>query len=326
MTDALLLTIPLVILFTLVSGYHAGIEMAAYRFNRARLRLRRLEGESKAELLGRMIMDKPQGFIGMTLIGTNLSVYLATMVVTRFYKQAPVPDRWAEVVATATLTPILFLFAEVVPKTVMGLHADWFLYRTARLLQVISWILKPFVWIINGLSRLVSRGGQGDTIYEFNRSRVKDYLVTSATRGELGHLEGAMIENAIELRHRRVEQAIIPTNRVNTVFLHATREQVEALSQESTHRRFPVVDDRGKMIGVINIVEILLEVDGDIDLVKLTRRLPEIRHDRTVFEALSQLRGSKTYMAAVVDDQGNQLGIVTVKDLVQLVVGKWSTW
>lgn len=325
MTGAVLRDIFMVIVAVLLSGYYSGSEMAAYSLNRARLRLLRLKGHHKAQWLGKMVQDRPEAFIAMILVANNIVNYLASLYMTRLFSRGY--PQYAEYYATAVLVPILFLFGESTPKSIMVRHADAFMYRTTGFLRLTTILLKPLTLPLEWLQRLLvsGPGRRQRSYFEFSRSRVHQYLLGSAAQGELADLHGHITENVIALREKTVRDVRIPLNRVATLRDDFDYDTVERMARQYTYRRLPVVKD-GEVLGVVNVVEALLDGPDAFDKQESIRDIPTISEDKSVFYALQELRRARTHLAASVTGDGQVTGLVWVKDLVQMVVGELRTW
>ena len=155
------------------------------------------------------------------------------------------------------------------------------------------------------------------------RQRVADLLREGVSVGVLSESQTAMVDRALLLRERNVTMEMVAWKDVVTVSTTATADDVESLTDDHPHTRFPVIDDEGHVAGVVSTHDLMLHRNKGVD--ELSRDALLIEHSLTVQVALAYLRDNSRSMAIILKD-GMPVGIVTMKDLVEVLVGELTDW
>jgi CBS domain containing-hemolysin-like protein len=318
--------IVLIIACVLFSGYFSGVETGYYRLNRVRLRYY-LEENLPAAVRLHEIIRHPQDFLIFTLTAQNLFNFSATFVCTKLFE--PAWHHQAEFIATLVLSLPLFIFGEMVPKEVYRRASDVLMYRGTRVLWWASKLAYPAVAVLKRvlwLATLFARKGAppGDVLLE--RQRLRHYFTASAEEGVLTDYQSTMARNIMKLRETRVDRVMVPADQVITVKIDATLEDCRILGLVTHFRRLPAVDRDGKMPGVVNFIDVLAHPGGPFDLRQYLRKPQLLPRSTPVTEALNLLKRAGQPMGFVTDDAGNIIGILTVKDLVEEIVGDLGAW
>ena len=318
----IMLVLPLLVLLGVVScGYFASMEIGAYCVNKLRLRMRAEEGDVKARALAGLLED-PQVFVTALLIGTNASVYLATVSLTQLGRIRG--WEFPSLTATLVLAPVLLVFAEAIPKNILRRNAEVLLYRMVR---VTRWAMTVPLPVARVLSKLIPLGERGVHSWGerfFSRQRLKYLLMESTEEGVLTPYQNVIAENILSLRDLRVRSVMIPLSRVAAVEEEAGNERVVELVRRYNFSRFPVYrGQKWRVVGVINVLDALgqeFSVRGSV------RDAPVLSPWDTVASALHELRVAKQPMGIVSDGTGRAVGLVTMKDLVEEIVGELAEW
>jgi len=320
----------------LLAALANGVETGLYRLNRIRLRLRIESGDRRASILQRMVEDL-RGMIIVCLVGTNASEFIVTAVVTGLVASAGwvESDLGVELLTTAILTPILFVFGTVIPKSLFTAEADHWLYGLARPLSASHWMVRKsgLVAALNGISntivRLMRCSETEATTDPFQpRQRLRAILSEGAAEGVISGYQHELASKVLEMRERPVRDVMIPMARVAAVAADIRRETfIEELRRHS-FSRLPVWEGRrDNVVGIVHINDVLAAGGEGFDLAALMRRdFLKIPADTTVSQALLKLRKTRSAMAVVLDEKERAIGILTVKDLVEEIVGELSAW
>lgn len=319
------------------SGVYSAAETGMYCVSRLRLTVAAHRRQRPAITLSRLLEDRPS-LLAATLFGTNVANYLAPVCLAVLLVRLNTPEhgaeesaRRAEIYTTLILTPTIFIFGEVVPKNLFQRHADRFMLRVAGLLAVTRWFFE--VTGLIGLQRAVSRfmlrrSAVAPAPAAVMGSRVEMYqlLQESAAEGNLSKLQLLMMEQVNRLRHVSVASVMVPLAKVQMLEAHARRADIGALLRGSRHARMPVYElDRRQVVGVIHFLD-LADAPSEARVADLMRTIPRTTPDKTVLDVLTMLQRERRRIAAVMDAGDRCLGIVTVKDLVEEIVGELSAW
>ncbi len=320
-----------------LSAVFSGAETGMYTISRLRLLVAVHRKQRDAVLLQKLLADQP-GLLSTTLLGTNLANYLAPLCLTAIFLQAAEPgvnehvqEAKAELYTTLILTPIVFIFAELVPKNVYARHADRFLPRVARFLAIsrLFFRLTGIIQLQRVMSnymfrRLPHRAGAGTMLG--SRFEMFQLLREGAADGALSRTQVLMLERVHKLQTVQVAQTMVPLAQVEMLPAGATREDVEPTIRGTRHSRLPVFDgDRQSVVGIVHVLDILTS-PNDSPIEERARPSVNIGVRTTVLDALTRLQGERRRVGTIVDAAGRCVGIVTVKDLVEEIVGELAAW
>ncbi len=314
------------------SALYSGLETGVYQLNRVRLHLLVHREDRRAEMLNGL-MKRPNRVLGTLLIGNNAVNYLASMGITGLLGAAGFKD-WGVVLITAViLTPMLFVFGEVLPKDLFRRYTDRLTYRCARMLWLTQLVVRytglgPVIdWISHLIGRVlgVSHHRAAGAIHP--RRVVNQLMKEGIDRGLISDFQSEMIDRVLYPTEQTVRQAMIPWDRVTTVRVGMPPEAVWSLADRTSFGRLPIVDDAGRLHGVLYALDVLRQPpDATEPLEALRRSVTRLEPDTSLHQALRQMRAEHSAMAVVMSDDEVPRGIVTVKDLVEPITGDLMAW
>ena len=315
----------LVFLFALLEGFYSGAETGVYVLNRVRLRLRAEAGQPEATRLWTLLADLPS-LITTTLVGTNLCVFASSAIVTRLL-EPHTPN--AEYLTMLILSPLLFVFAEVVPKNLFSRHADLLMYRAGRFLQLSALAFRPLVVVLRGVTAIGRLGGgeEGKPVDPLrSRQRLLSLLLAGAEEGVLSPYQHDLAENILRVASVPVKSAAVPLAQVVMIDEPVLPERVVEALRTAEHARYPLRSPDGEVRMLVEVTSYLLAARNGGPSGAGLRPLTRLPADTPVPRALELLQRATDPMGLVVDDAGSPLGIVTVKDLVEEIVGELGEW
>ena len=311
-----------------LAGFHSGSETGFYCVNRLRLRLWAEKGRATAHML-QHLAAKPELTVSAMLLGTNIGVYLATVMFTARLKQTALAPR-ADLYSSLLMPPILLLFAEVAPKSLFQHHAEWLMYRAAWLLRVSVVLFHPFARLLQWMSKLpyvLTGRKQGPRRAIVTPDVFHFYLSEGAAQGVLSPFQRTMAENILRLKSVNVSAAMTPLRQVVAIGEDASCEELRNLFRGHRYSRIPVWrEGRDQVAGVVNVIDVAGVEGRECTVSDLVRQVESVRSGTSVAEALRTLRQAKQQFAVVTGDDGRALGIVTIKDLVEEIVGELQAW
>lgn len=315
----------ILLVMILGAGFYAGVETGAYCLSRLRLTVLVRHADRRARQASRLLKD-PAGVIAMTLVGHNLCVFAATVLLTNAFART----HHAELYATLILSPVLFVFAETTPKHLFARRADRLFYRAVAFIWLSKILFYPAIFLL----RWVSRFWQG--VLGGAPEHAQDFLMTPAQleflfaerqkTGQLSAYQKTLAVNIMRLSRLRVERAMVPMDKV--IAFEATDAVSTVLDAARDHpfTRYPVYkDEQLNVIGVINVVDLGLAPPESEDLVPLVKETVSVASTRSVLDVLHEMRSQYAMMAIVIHD-GAPAGIVTVKDLIEEIAGELAEW
>ena len=313
-----------------VSALFSAAETALTGASRGRMHQLEREGDPAAKRVNKLLDDQ-ETMIGAVLLGYNLINILASAVATEFITKS-IPGALGVAVATAVMTVLVLVFAEVLPKTIAISRADMVARALSAPMAVTVRGFGPIIFALQWIVRQMLRP------FGINLSMETDVLAAhEEIRGavEYHHSEGLvenrdrqMLGGVLDLAEMDVSQVMV--HRKNIVMLDADlppRELVrEAL--DAPHTRLPLYrDDPENIIGMLqakDLLKALLEADGAIDALDIStiRREPWFIPDTTnLKDQLNAFLKARTHFALVVDEYGALQGLVTLEDILEEIVG-----
>ena len=323
-----LIVIGVILLGLLLSAFFSGAETGIYCMSRPRLHLAARRADPKALRLERMLDDEPEALC-VTLIGTNLMNYITTTACAfMFAELIGFSELNTELYTVALLTPIVFVFGEVVPKNLFRLHADTLMPRGGWLLAASN---RLFRWTgaVGCLTRLAAAASWAaadrrlaDPASRGPKRRVALLLQDALAGNPLGQDQSELIDRVCQLSETPVHVAMVPRNRVVGIAASADRRDLLRLARRTPHAQLPVFDPRPRhIIGLVTVDDLLRAGDWATlgDRVEPALRLSP--HDM-VPSAITRMRRADCELAIVTDRSGQMLGVVTLRDLLAEIVGE----
>ena len=321
----------LAILCVLGSAFYSGSETGIYCLNRIRLRLRADAGDRRARLLRQLLADE-QGVVVSTLIGTNLSQYLATVCVAYLFTSYYSLEVKTEIYTALVVAPVLFVFGEVLPKNLFQRHADRLTLAVAGPLTFSHGVYRAvgLVWVLKRLVAAVIRRLHGPAAASSQllhpRQEMASLLREGVGEGLLSEQQSQTLDRVLRLGDMRVEDVMIPRARVAAVELAAGRQRFLELIARHHYSRMPVYRvEPQRVVGVLNVYDVLQDLD-EAPLERWVSPVLRVRPDESVMKCLFQMQRAHQPMAVVEVSDGRALGIVTMKDLVEELVGELAVW
>ncbi|MHB1155764.1 MAG: CNNM domain-containing protein [Phycisphaerales bacterium] len=313
------------------SSLFGGLEAGIYRLNRVRLHLLSAQRNPAALHLERMLR-RPHRLIGMLLICNNASDYLASLGVTVLLKGAELSDRQIVPVVALLLTPILLVFGEILPKDLFQNFTDKLTYPFARPL---AWAQRLF-WCIGALSLIdlmsellakIIGGSKLAALAPHPRRVVTQLIQEGVGTGLLSPYQSEMIDRVLHPTETHVRDAMIAWPAVQFVRETQPPQAVWALADRSPFSRFPLLDRTGKVLGVVHVFDVLLQNPATCPpLTELCKPMPRLDPQAALAHAMEQLRHAGSPIGLVAGKDDKPLGIITVKDLVEPVIGELEAW
>ncbi len=322
----LILGVTGLIFLVICSAFFSGAETAIFTSNLYRLHHLERKGDKKASLILRLRND-PDRLIGTILIGNNFVNIAASSLATLLFIQLLGKAR-GTIVATLVMTGIILLFGEIAPKTYAANYPETAAIRVGNLIHWIQWAMSP-------VTDLVTRIGRG-ILWLFGvspnlptRMMTQDELQGMISIGKQDGVllpeEERMLLNIFKIGKMSVEQVMVPRTEVVFLASDATTEEVLSLVERTRLSRIPVYEERkDNVIGILYVKE-LIQVFIErkpIDLKRVVRRPFYVPLVAKVDQALHLFLSKGIRMAIVIDEFGGTEGIVTLKDLLEEIVGE----
>jgi putative hemolysin len=313
--------IPIIFLFLLLEGFLSGSEIAMVAADRKRLS--RFSGSgSRWDRLTFRILKEPSWFLSTTLVGSNLAevanAALVTSLLTASYGSR------GDLYAFLILAPLVLIFGEILPKTLFQQKADSWVRKIVPVIWAVSLILYPLVWLMSKATQSISRflKQEGEVRPLVTREELQLLLREEGGQSDINSMELEMIRRIFRFSATKVKEVMIPL--VDVVALEETCSVEEAIAsvRQENYSRYPVYRDRvDNIVGILYSFDLLgAKREGTIQpFVRASSFFPETK---PVDELLLEMQRNQETLAAVVDEYGGAVGIVTVEDILEEVVGE----
>lgn len=320
------------IFLMILSAFFSGSETGVYRLSRIRLRIGYEKKIHGYVTLFKLLKDS-QGLIFTLLLGTNLANYFLTTLFTMSILTIITDSHLAEIYTTAILTPVLFVFAELIPKNIFYFRADYLLPRLAWFIWIFDKgftfsgakaVLKKIASFISLCLRL-----QVDTaraIDTTQRHQVHQIIHETQEEGLLSQTQKEMMTRLIDFPSKAVSTVMISLRETDKVPAAISRSQfIEHLKNSRYTRQIVYGSRRDDILGYISIYDVLGTEQEFESIQPFINPLPTLDKKTSVIEAINILRNQRERIALVVDHlkkEVHPLGIITVSDLVEEITGE----
>ena len=303
------------------SAFFSGAETALLSLPRARVLRLAQSGRKSGKLIQRAV-NQPDQLLGAILLGNNLCNIVGTAAGT-----AAALEMWPQrglTIATVALTLIYLIAAEITPKTIAAFKPESFSTAVIHPLDLFIRLSRPLVWALTLVSRILLRMMGRPTAAQASLSR-DDFriLVRSGRRdGYLSDSEQKMFKGILDLSLIPVAEVMKPINRVKCLDVNLTLDQAVLRTAAGRYSRYPIYDsDPEQIIGYVHMRDLFHQKPGTAlrDLVHPPVYVPE---SRTVQAQLLDFRVTQVHMAFVVDEFGRVIGVVTLEDVLEEIVGE----
>lgn len=312
-----------------VSAFFSGSETGMMSLNRYRLRHQRKK--SSGARRAAKLLAMPDRLIGLILIGNNavniLAAIIANMLAIIYVGEAAAP--W---VATASLTIMVLVFSEVTPKTIAAQNPEWFAFKASHILKPMLQLLTPLVWSVNRLTNaLISLLG-------FDPNKDRDDALDNEELKSLVDISGhklsegkqGMLKAILDLENVTVEDIMIPRNEVKGLDLEDNIDDLMNNILSSEYTRQPLYEgDINNIVGIFHARKANHLLRSETVTHNAIKRFAEeayfIPESTTLTTQLLNFKETRKRFAVVVDEYGEVQGLVTLEDILEEIVGDFTT-
>lgn len=319
MTD-ILVTFGLMIACLVAEGFFSGSEMGVVSADRMKLRHDAAKGSLGAKLaLG--MLNKPEWLLSTTLVGTNISVVANTTMATALMLQ--LFGEYGSWLAVAMVAPLIWVFGEIVPKSVFQQRADIITPRVIFLLKFFSWVFYPILFVFSLLTRFLARvvGDQAGNQNPFTlREEIFALMQMSTDGGDINMKEKAMIRRLFDFEETTVAEIMMPLIDVVGIEQSVSCGEAMRLARTKAHKRLPVYSKRvDRIVGMLDALE-LLGVEPQEPIAAYIRPVDYVPGSKSIQTLLQDMQRERHLLSVVVDEFGGAEGIVTVEDIIEEIV------
>ena len=315
-------SIGILIILLLFSAFFSGIEIALMSLDLVKVNVLVKQKKKGAEALYR-IKRKPHHLLITILIGNNLvnigAASLATVVFTDLFGSAGIG------VATGTMTLLILIFGEITPKTFAIQNAKRVSLIVARPIEILITFLKPIVLFLDLISNLMSKLLGSKKEKHLSEEEIRTIVSMGREEGILSKEAESMMHKILVFEGTTVAEIMTPKREIHMLDGNKTIKQILPSLIKTHYTRYPVYQkNKNNVIGILDIESLLKYVKEQklrIKIKKLVRKVPYISAIKHVDSLLIELEGKHIPMAIVLGETGRVLGLVTLEDILEEIVG-----
>ncbi len=325
----------IILLLIVFNGIFAMSEIAVIQARKTTLSNDEKKGSRGARTALRLAND-PDRFlstvqIGITLIGILTGIYSGASLSGRFsdvFESFGMPERWAYPLAQGLIviivTYLTIVFGELVPKRIGMSVAERVSKVIARPMYILSVIASPFVWILSkSTEAMVNLLGVKDAETKVTEEDIKSIVQEGKEDGEVQEVEQDIVERVFMLGDLTVDSIMTHRSDVVTLDVSMTKDEIKQVLNDNLYEAYPLID-RGidNILGVVLLKDLLFRLDGDTpDLKTLMHPAVYFYENMSVYKALEQMKEKRLTQAFICDEFGSFQGIVTLRDILEGLVG-----
>ncbi len=311
-----------IIICVFFSAYFSASETAYNSVNKVRLKNLDEKGNIGARRT-LQLLENYEKLLSTILVGNNIVNIAATSVATVICVH-----RWGSdsgsAIATVIITIVLLLFGEITPKTLAIGSADSFAMLVSGSLQFFMVILTPLTWLFGLWQKLLLKIFKPKDDNAVTDEEILTIVRTAEEEGEIDKQESTLIHNSIDFNETLTEDILTPRVDIEAVEQNCTKDEVKEIFAKTGLSRIPVYDkDIDHIIGVLYVKDFYNKIYGNDGSVRsIIRPVIFTSEHRPIGELFRELQSKKIHMAIVLDEYGGTLGIVTMEDILEELVGE----
>jgi Mg2+/Co2+ transporter CorB len=314
----------------LVIAFSSGTEVAMLAVNRYRIRHRAARGERAARALEKLLQT-PDQWLGANLVILALASVASSSVATLLAQRVGHP--YALPAMIALLTIVMIVFCELSPKIYAALHPQRVALSAAYIYRCLLWLTSPLLWITNRMSYgFLSVFGvrrSGNAAHTLSPEELRTVVAESGTLLPPRHRQ--MLLSILDLERITVEDIMIPRQEISGIDINDSWEDIIDQLRNTPHTRLPVYDgELDKLVGLLHMKRVAQELVREgfererLVEVARTREPYFVPQGTSLMLQLAQFQRSRRRLAFVVDEYGSILGLVTLEDLLEEIVGEFT--
>ena len=323
--DFYTITLILVIIFLLIiSAFFSGSETALTAASRPKMYQLEKNNNLRAKIVN-FLKNKKERLIGTLLLGNNLVNTLATAIATSFFINLLRDNQKGILYSTIVMTLLILIFGEVLPKTIAINKADKFALLFAPFIKFLVTILSPFTYLINFFTRIILKLFKFEISTDISTS--EDELrgtIDLHAKSEGSTQEKDMLQGILDLDDLQVKEIMTHRKNIEVIYVNESINKNIKKILNSQFTRLPLYDKNSdKILGIINVKDVLKNINKKkkLDLKLIAKNAWFIPETTSVLDQLQEFKKKQRHLAFVVDEYGALMGIVTLEDIIEEIVG-----
>ena len=315
-------------LLLLLSAFFSGSETALMSLNRYQLRHKARQGHRGARI-AETLLQRPDRLIGLILLGNNLVNFSAASLVALIALK--VGGEPAVAIGTVILTLVVLVFSEAAPKTLAAMHPERLAYPAAMVYYPLLKLTYPIVWLTNACSNgvlfLFGVRSNSNELQSLTREELRTLVHEAGSR--ISSRYQKMLISILDLEKVSVDDVMVPHNEIVGIDLEKPPGEIEKIINESQHTRLPVYRDNiDNVLGILHLRRLANMAVQSFDKDELIALLEEpyyVPEGTPLSTQLVQFQRRRLRIALVVDEYGDIQGIITLEDILEEIVGEFTT-
>lgn len=316
-------------LLILLSAFFSSSETGLMSLNRYRLKYLAEKG-SRGAKLAQQLLERPDRLLGLILLGNNfvniLASAIATILALRYFGEAGIA------IATGLLTFVILIFAEVAPKTLAALHPERIAFPAAYIYTPLLKAIYPLVYIVNSIAnsllRIIGVNPENSETEGVSVEELRSVVMETSTLVPQKHQD--MLLGLLNLENATVDDIMVPRNEITALNLNENWDDIIDDLTTCQRTRLPVYrDDINNIIGVIHMRRVInLLSRNELTVENLEQQIRDayfIPEGTSLYQQLLNFQKNKRRTALAVDEYGDLQGLVTLEDILEEVVGEFTT-
>lgn len=315
----------ILVIMVFASGFYSASETALMSVNRIKIKHLSEEGNKKAQLVEKWT-DDPHELLATILVANNvINIVASSLATTVAYKFG---GAWVAI-ATGIMTVVILIFSEITPKSLAKQYSESVSVVVIKPVIFTVYLLKPIVWLFNKLASFFIRilGGDPSKTEAFiTQEELKTLVDVGGEEGVIEEEEKEMIFNVFEFGDHQVKDIMVQRVDIIAESIEVTYEELLEGIKEYQFSRIPIYEETiDDIVGILFIKDLILlddESKKDFDVRKHMRKPYYTFEFKNISDLFEELKNTRNHISIVLDEYGGTVGIVTIEDLIEEIVGE----
>ncbi len=324
-TNILMLILIIIVLLGL-SALNSGLEMALASVNRIRIKSKSEHGDKKAIKVLHLIEDYEKSSTTIIVFNNIVNILLASVASSFFISILP---KYGVLVSTIIMTILILIFGEIVPKIYGVTNSEKMLYSLEPFLNISIKLFKPIVIVFMKINKNIQKIFENDEEDDNEYGEVEDEILTiiqeSEEEGKIEAEDGELIRNAIEFNDIRVSEIYTPKHKFVSISVESDINEILNVFKREKFSRIPVYEgDSDNIVGILYERDFYMHytTNQSFKVIEIVREPIHIPDTMKIQKLLVNLQQKHSHMSIVVDERGTVVGLCTMEDIIEELVGE----
>ncbi len=322
-SDSIGIILAMIVLIAM-SGYFSATETAFSSLNRIRMKNASENGDKRASLV-LSLAEQFDKLLSTILVGNNIVNIGLSSIATVFFIDL-FGNVYGPTLATVVITVVVLIFGEISPKSLAKESPEKFASFSAPIMRVLMWVLTPINFLFSLWKKLLSKLIRTDGTPSITEEELLTIVEEAEQDGGIDESESELIRSAIEFNDLQAVDIFTPRVDVEAVEVDDDKKAIADIFTQTGFSRLPVYDDTiDNIVGIIHLKDFYAQIyTTDAPLSSIVKPAVHISRSMKIYDLLRLLQREKAHMAVIADEYGGTVGIVTMEDILEELVGE--TW